>query len=326
MEYDLLLWGFLVSVGVAVALFEWGMFRSVAGEEARQKRQLQERLDDLRKSTRDVIGESLLRKGQQQKSTQLYRWVSATPFVNALPLLIEQAGHRTTLARVVSFSAVFAGVVFIVAWSFTRQLPIALMMASFAAMLPTAKLQIDKMRRLAAFDLQLSDGLDIIKRALKAGHPFDAALQVVGTEMPAPIAEEFAVTSAEISYGVPVKTALMNLMVRTPSKPLRAFVTAVLVQRETGGNLAEILENISSVIRGGYRFQRKLRTLSAEGRMSAMVLGAIPIVLGGAMSVMFPDIISELFTNPRGHDLLTIAAISYIIGTLWVRRIIRIEI
>jgi Flp pilus assembly protein TadB len=181
-------------------------------------------------------------------------------------------------------------------------------------------------KRLDKFDEQLPEAIDIIIRALRAGHPFDGALKVVSEELPNPVAEEFSVTSAEINYGVSVSNALNGMVSRVPSKQLRSFVTAVLVQKETGGNLAEILENISSVIRGGFKFQRKLKTLAAEGKMSIAVLAGMPIVLGFGMYLLNPELVLELFTNPKGKELLYGVTVLFIIGFFWAKKIVKIEV
>ena len=129
-----------------------------------------------------------------------------------------------------------------------------------------------------------------------------------------------------MNYGVQLDKALTNFLERMPSKPLKVFTTSVLVQKETGGNLAEILENISSVIRGGYRFQRKLNTLSAEGKLSVLILTALPVFLAAAMYVVAPDLISELFINPTGHKLLYGSLGLFVVGFFWVQKLVKIEV
>ena len=135
-----------------------------------------------------------------------------------------------------------------------------------------------------------------------------------------------AIAYAELNYGVSINIALSNLIRRIPSKPLKSLVTAILLQRETGGNLAEILEKIGGVVRGSYKFQRKLKSLSAEGKLSSLVLSSVPLVLGAGLYVMQPELVSELFRNPKGIDLLYGSGVLYAIGFVWINRVIKIEV
>lgn len=325
MIFDALFFAFLIAVGAAVLLFELSMLRTVAGAEAQQKKKLQNRLAKLRAASGRIEPESLLRDGTQQNDG-FNRWFGSLPFLKFLRTLVAQSGQSTSVARLLLTSLAFASVTAIVVWLLTRHPLAALGFAGLVGWLPIFSLAFQRSKRIAAFNEQLAEGMDIITRALRAGHTLDSALQIIGEELPAPISEEFAITSAELSFGVPPKVAFNNLLDRVPSKPLKAFVTSILIQRETGGNLAEILSNISGVIRASYRFQRKLRTLSAEARLSALVLAAIPFFLAGAMFIVSPDLIKTLFTDPRGHNLLTMAAISYILGIIWIRRLLKIDI
>ena len=172
----------------------------------------------------------------------------------------------------------------------------------------------------------MPEAIDVIQRALKAGHPFSQCLKLVAEDMDEPIAREFELTFADISYGNDPRRALLGLLQRVPSVSVTALITAVLVQRETGGNLAENLARISSVIRGRFRFQRKVKTLSAEGRMSGWVLTMMPLVLFGAMWLMQPHYITLLTDHPRGPTLIYAAVGWGTIGVLWIRRLVRIEV
>jgi tight adherence protein B len=144
--------------------------------------------------------------------------------------------------------------------------------------------------------------------------------------MPDPIGSEFAETFVEISYGYDTKVALHNLLSRLPSVSLMALVTAVLIQRDTGGNLAEIIDNISNLIRGRFKLQRKTRTLSAEGRLSGWILGLLPFVLSIIIHLSNPDYLPMMFEHPLGEKMIFAALAFIFVGVLWMRRIIRIDI
>jgi tight adherence protein B len=182
------------------------------------------------------------------------------------------------------------------------------------------KLRLDKLEE------QLPDAIDVIKRAVRAGHPFNTAIKLVADDMDPPIAKEFERTFSDLNYGSDVRRALLGLLSRVPSVTLMALVTSVLVQRETGGNLAEILDQIGKVVRGRFRFQRKIRSLSAEGRISAWVLALVPLALVVMLSIVSPNYLPVLLKNPIGHKFLYAAGILGVIGVLWVRRIVQIEV
>jgi len=176
------------------------------------------------------------------------------------------------------------------------------------------------------FEEQLPEAMDIMVRALKAGHPFTETLKLVAEEMEQPISTEFGITFADINYGLDIKNAFLNLLERIPNITLMTVVIAVIVQRETGGNLAETLANISAIVRGRFRFQRKVRTLSAEGRMSAWILVLIPFTLFLGLMVTSPNYLKPLITDPAGMKIIAVAFVMIVIGIFWLRRIIRIDI
>ncbi len=214
----------------------------------------------------------------------------------------------------------------LVTWIFTR-IPIAVFSAGlFGVWLPFMKISRDRAQNFSKFEEQLPDAIDIMRRALMAGHPFNATLRLVAEDMEDPVAREFDQTFADINYGSDVRRAMLGLLARVPSITVMALVTAILVQKESGGNLAEILEQIAKVIRGRFRFQRRVRTLSAEGRMSAWILALIPLVLVVAMTLGNPEYLPMLWDDPIGKKLAIFAVVWGAIGVFFIRRIIRIEV
>jgi len=172
----------------------------------------------------------------------------------------------------------------------------------------------------------LPDALDMMSRAMRAGHAFPGALQMVGDESPQPIAGEFKLTFDEINYGISLQDALLNLATRVPSTDLRYFVIAVLIQRETGGNLSEVLNNISKLIRERLKLLATIRVLSAEGRMSAWILTILPFALGTVVSILNPKMMSILWTDEMGRKLMAGAVILMILGIIWMWRMIKIRV
>ena len=181
-------------------------------------------------------------------------------------------------------------------------------------------------RRLHRIEYQLPDAADFIARALRAGHSFTNVLQIVGNELSEPLSGEFRIAREEINYGVPMSEALHNMAARIPLTDLRYLIIAVLIQRETGGNLAEILGNISQIIRGRLKLAAQVRVLSAEGRMSAWILGLLPFTVAGVMVVLNPEYIKILWTDPSGIRLLWYALAMIVVGVFWLRKVIRIRI
>jgi tight adherence protein B len=203
---------------------------------------------------------------------------------------------------------------------------VALACAAAGLAFPFVKLLKDRRQRIEKFEEQLPDAIDAMKRALRAGHPFSAALKLVSEDMDQPVAREFELTYADINYGSDLRRAMLGLLQRMPSVTVMALVTSVLVQKETGGNLAEILGQISSVIRSRFRFQRKVKTLSAEGRLSAWILALIPFALFIIISVTTPDYLPVLLEEPIGRKLVAFGFVMAVVGIYWIRRVIRIDI
>ncbi|MGI9324817.1 MAG: type II secretion system F family protein, partial [Pseudomonadales bacterium] len=239
---------------------------------------------------------------------------------------IEQAGRKILAYRLVLLAIVLSISSGIIVWIFSRILPAALGAAMFMLAIPFWKVRRDRDKRMERLEEQMPEALDVLRRALMAGHPFNAALNLVAEDMHEPISREFRLTFADINYGNDVRRALLGLLSRIPSVTVMAFVTSVLVQKETGGNLAEILSQISAVIRGRYKFQRRVKTLSAEGRMSAQILAMVPIMLVGALTLSSPNYLPIMFEDPLGRQLLMFTVFWGGIGVLIIRRLLRIEV
>jgi tight adherence protein B len=180
--------------------------------------------------------------------------------------------------------------------------------------------------RLAKFAAQLPDALELVARALRAGHSLQAGLHVVAEEMPAPIADEFGRVFEETNLGIPVEEAMKNMCDRVPNLDLRFFVTSVGIQRQTGGDLAEILDKIGYVIRERFRILGQVKALTGEGRLSGVVLIALPFALFGFMLNAKPDYIEPLWTTDLGRKMSIAAIIAQIIGALVIRKIVNIKV
>jgi tight adherence protein B len=180
--------------------------------------------------------------------------------------------------------------------------------------------------RIFKIESQLPDALDLMARAMQAGHAFSSALLIVGAEGTQPIREEFQTTFSEINFGIPTETALHRLTLRVPSSDLRFFVVAVLIQLETGGNLTEILKSLAALIRDRQRIAGSVRVLTAEGRLSAWILGLLPFGIAVLLSVINPEFIDKLWTEPMGIRMLQVSLGLMAIGIWWMWRMTRIRI
>jgi tight adherence protein B len=254
------------------------------------------------------------------------RILAGTTKGNGLANWIDQSGMKLSLSGVLLMAAGLAGLMALVAGVIARTryaLPVG---AAVGFALPFVYLSFKRTRRLRAFEEQFPDGLDLISRALKAGHAFATGLKMVADEMPEPVGPEFRKTFDEQNFGLPLKDALDNLTMRVPSLDVRFFATAVLIQRETGGNLAEILENLAHVVRERFKILRQVRVYTAHGRFTGYVLLALPAVLCIALSFINPEHMNLLFRERMGQMMLLGALGLQTTGYVWIKQVIKIEV
>jgi len=193
------------------------------------------------------------------------------------------------------------------------------------ALIPYVYVRFKKSRRLLQLENQLPDAIDLIARAVRAGHPLSEGLRMASEEVPEPLASEFRVTFEEQKFGLPFEEALLGLGDRVEVVDIRILITGILVQREVGGNLTEILEQIAETMRARFALKRQVRVYTAQGRMSGYTLAALPIFVGGVIALINPGYISTLFQENLGKALLVGAAVLQGIGFLWIRRIVDIQ-
>ena len=247
--------------------------------------------------------------------------------VHALNRLVLQSGVTIGLTRLAVIIAVVSVVAFIATAVFRESLIEAAAAAAFAATaLPYSLLVLLRAWRQKKFSAQFPDALDTIVRSLRAGHPVPVAIAMVGQEMPDPIGSEFGMVSDEITYGADLETALQNLYCRIGSDDLPLFVTAVAIQASTGGNLGEILENLSGVIRQRFKMRRKVRALAAEGRASALILSALPIGLFIVIQVTSPDFYASVWHEHLTKLLLGGAAGWMLIGNMLMFKMVNFKV
>ena len=248
------------------------------------------------------------------------------PQLQDAEILIEQAdlnwSVQTYLLLAVGF-ALALGVAILIA---TGNLLLATVAAAVGAALPHVYLRRLHTRRMRSFEEQLPEAVDLLGRALRAGHPISSGFKMVADEAPEPVAGEFRRVFEQQRFGLPFEDSLLGMADRIPLMDVRIFVTAVLIQREVGGNLAEILDKLSYVIRERFSILRQLRVYTAQGRMSGYILAALPLLLGVGRFMTDRENMLVFINAPLGRFLIVMAALFQIVGFLWIRRIIKIEV
>lgn len=316
---------FLLLVGGAVFLLSQLILVPSFGTRSVESRRIKERLKKV--TTAANSGEySLVRQKYLRELSSLERFLESLPGTETINDLIQQAGKTYPAYRIILATILFALLAALIAWYFTSHFIATGVAAIIAGALPMAKLKSDRKKRLDLFEEQLPEALDMMTRALRAGYPFNEAMHYIAEEMQDPIAHEFGITFEEINYGRDVRQAFNYLLMRVPSTNLIAATTAILIQRETGGNLAELLDKISDILRKRFRFQRRVKTLTAENRMSAWVLSLLPFIVFLAISLRTPSYMKPLLTTPTGHIILGVGLVLQVIGAFWVRKQINFDI
>ncbi|MEO8521980.1 MAG: type II secretion system F family protein [Acidobacteriota bacterium] len=315
---------FALGVGLVMALYVGATKLPVL----LMQRRLDSRVQELSQAPEEATtAEGLLLKVQHAgPMPALDRLLGETTKGSALGRWIDQSGVRASISGVLATAVCSGLAVGCVAGLLTHTPWVFLAGFAAGALLPFVVLRVKRTRRMRAFEEQFPEGLDLISRALKAGHAFATGLKMVADEMPEPVGPEFRKTFDEQNFGLPMKDALDNLTFRMPLLDVRFFATAVLIQRETGGNLSEILENLSHVVRERFKILRQVRVYTAHGRFTGYVLLALPAFLGIALSFINPDHMKTLFHDPLGRMLLTGALVMQSIGFVWIKHVIKIEV
>jgi tight adherence protein B len=311
---------------IALVLFFEGLYLSWNSYRGPEAKRIERRLQAMSAGAHGTKEASLVKQRLLSEEPWLARLLLSLPRVHQMDRLLQQSGLQWNMARFqgLTLAAAVIGFLFSLVMGFPWQV-VAILTLAFGA-LPFLYVYNSKQKRLEKIEQQLPDALDMMSRAMQAGHAFPGALQMVGNESPEPIAGEFKLTFDEVNYGIPLHEALLNLATRVPSTDLRYFVIAVLVQRETGGNLSEILGKISKLIRERLKLMATIKVLSAEGRMSAWILTILPFVLAILISIINPKLMSMLWTDETGKKMIAGALTLMIIGIFWMWRMIKIRV
>jgi tight adherence protein B len=294
----------------------------------RAARRIGLRLMEVQTAPQEEEGEAqtVIRKADAGPLPALDRLLHQSGVGPRVSTLIAQSGVKTTPAVIVGSAVAFGALAVLLITTFVRVPLLGMLGAPLGGALPFLYLLQQRGSRRRKFEEQFPEALDLLSRALRAGHALQSALGMVADELPDPIGPEFKKTYEQQNFGLPLNDALNELALRTGLLDVRFFVTAVAIQRETGGNLAEILDNLANVVRERFKLLRQVKVHTAHGRMTGYVLLGLPAALGIVLSFISPGHMNTQFTNSLGRMMLVGAVVMQTVGFVWIRQVIKIEV
>ena len=315
----------LVLVVVAGGVF---FLASIFDQRSAQARLIKERLANERKAPERAPEDelALLRDEQLSEIPALDNLLRRSERIADMQKMLAQAGVPLRAGNFLGFSALAGIAATLIAYFLSKRVEVAWFALLVGFVLPYAYVSFKRSKRFEKFEELFPEAIDTLARAVRAGHAFTTALEMITNEVAEPISGEFRQLYEEQKFGMPVRDALMNLTERVPLVDVKFFVTAVMLQRETGGNLAEILDNLSYVIRERFKIQRQVRVYTAQGRLTMALLMGMPPIIVVVMMVLNPAFIHPLFADPIGHTLLVAGIALQTVGYFVIRKIIRIQV
>jgi len=315
----------LVFIVVALAAFAAG---SLIDQRNARARLIKDRLATAEKEPEREPNEelALLRDEQLSKIPALDILLRRSARVSAIQEALLQAGMKFRAGNFLMLCVLCGTLAGLAAVLYTKNPAIAWAALVIGGVLPYSVVSYRRQKRFEKFEELFPEAIDTLARAVRAGHAFTTALEMISNEIAEPLASEFRKLYEEQKFGMPVRDALMNLTERVPLVDIKFFVTAVMLQRETGGNLAEILDNLSYVIRERFKIQRQVRVHTAQGRLTMALLMAMPPAVVAILAVFSPDFVKPLFYDPIGHALLVVSIALQTTGYFVIRKIIKIQV
>jgi tight adherence protein B len=316
---------FLVFIVIAAGVFVvFGLLEERTG----QARIIKERLASIDQAVERQPSEdlALLRDEMLSAIPTLNRLLSRSHRMSSFQSWLAQGALQIRAGKFLLMTGCFAVIAGAITNALTRFWIFGVMAAAFAAAGPFIYAGIRRSRRFHQFEQLFPQAIDLLARAVRAGHSFNTALELIGDELGEPVGGEFRKLFEEQKFGLPMRDALLNLAERVPLVDVKFFVTSIMLQRETGGNLAEILDKLSYVIRERFKILRQVQVFTAQGRMSMRILMALPPTLMVIMSILNPELMRVLFTDPLGHMLIALGVVMQGTGYLLMRKVIHIEV
>ena len=314
----IVLWTFVLVLAIVIGAY-WALFEAShksAKDSLRRRLKIGDTAKATRQALRKVVSEPVSRKpGDTIRARALA----------SLHTLVEQSGLNVTVTGLILAAVGIGVLVFVVVTRFTAQAWLGACAGVAGAVVPYVVVRTARTRRIRRFEESFPEAIDLIARALRAGHTFTTGLEMVADEIPEPVAGEFRRLYDQQNYGLGLGEALKDFAARLPLLDAKFFVTAVLTQREAGGNLAEVLDNLARVIRDRFRVKRQIRVISAHGRLTGWILAGMPPALALFLASQAPENFNVLFSDPLGIRMIVVAIVLQVVGMLIIRRIVNIE-
>jgi tight adherence protein B len=319
----------LLTIMVFLAIFAVaGLLLSLGGGAAEQKKQTAARLEAIMMNGRAAAEEPVdVRKREFMSSIPLLnRWLSNLDLAPKLRDLLSQANLEWTPARLLLMSTACCVIPGYLVYLRTGVAILSAVLGILFGAVPFAYVFFKRGKRFDQFEQGLPAALDLMVSGLRSGHSLVSAMSLVAREVPDPIGREFRICFDEQNYGLELRTAMHNMAQRVPIQDVRIVMTAILIQKETGGNLAEVLDKCSHVIRERFRLKREIKTKTAQGRLTGIILSLLPAILGFLLYLVNPKHMSLLWTRPLGLKMLYTATVMTVVGGLIIRKIVRIRV
>jgi tight adherence protein B len=320
-------------LGISTIIFIFFLFATYAiflvvsrkqlADQERLEQRVREALQETFDSSEGVI--KIVREDTIGGNATIHRLLSSLNLMNRLDLMIKQADVQITVYKLLLF-CVLAGIMAGLAAATILNFIAVVVFAGIAAAVPILHIARTRQKRLREFNSQLPDTLDLLSRSLAVGHAFSESLHQVAMEMPEPVAAEFRITFEEQKLGLSTKLALDRLGERVPLLDLRMCITAIHIQRETGGNLAEILEKVAQTIRERFKIMEDFRTMTTASRLSGWILCALPFALVFTITMLNPDYMAVLVHDSRGHYVIAFALVWQMFGMLLIRKFLSLKV
>jgi len=316
---------FLLLVFAAVVLLSQTLFVSVYNPQRADTKQLKKHLLSLAEKDKS-IEKNLLLNNKVSKLPPFTRWLESLSWVEDLTYKMEISGSKLLGHQYLFIALGVSSIITVALWLVSSDWIFSLLCFFLVLLGFHIKLNRDMSSRMEKIEEQFPEALDVLKRGLQAGYAFTDAIKLVFEEMDGHLADEFKIMFNRINFGNDIKTALLNFVKRVPSTSAMAFSSAVAIQKSTGGNLAENIDKLSKIIRQRFVFKRRIKTLSAEGRLSGWVLVLMPFVLFAVLYLSSPAYVAELTATPAGLNLLKWGGAGMLVGIWWIKKLIQIEV
>jgi tight adherence protein B len=310
---------FVATIGLVISGFYF--FIQLPAEKKGLRQRIETAKAEILELSQSGPESRLLRSEILSRSAFFHGLLLRIPGISKLQLFVQQAAATITVGMLLALAILLGGLVLFLSVISGLVVMLAVILGLLASSVPFIVISVMRQRRFLRFEEQFPDAIDLLCRAVRAGHAFTTGLELIAKEMPAPVSEEFQRAYEQQNLGLPLRDAFENLMRRIPLTDVRIFVTALMIQRESGGNLAEILDNLAGVIRERFKLMRQIRVHTAQGRMSLYVLVAIPPLMGIMIYIMQRDYIMRLFTDPMGIKFLMVGIVLQVIGYFVIRKI-----